>query len=322
MRFQLGLLVVFVGIVAYGSCQAAFAGDSVVLIYDVRDLLTAPRDFPAPKLGLSGLEDEGESPFGDEDDEDRGAMFEAEELVELIETHIQPQRWELPGNSVQVHKGKLIIVADRELHAAVASNVDRWRSLGRPEVYAVHARCFPADADLAEALGFKKRSRRKSREVEREQVASALAEAEEFPRAATPLTVLENQRAHVSILNQQAYVADAKLDRSTGVVDPQIETLQEGVAFEIQVRPRTSKRVTLRWRVESSSRTASEFTEVHGTAVELPELVTESLKGRSILRLDRTLAIRGLSHEGRELVWLIDVEPVEKKKSKKKARRL
>ncbi len=312
------LIVALLGGLIYSD---ALAGDPVVMIYDVRDLLHPPKDFPAPKLGLSGLEEETGGVFDDEDEDLNGPIITADELVELIETHIQPDRWQQEGNSVRVHNGRLIIVADADTHSKVSKNILAWRSRGVPtSTYSVRTRAYPADAALLKALGFKKKSKRNSHAVEPDVLSAALALVETKPHDLPKLSLIDGQTSHVVHLDQSAYLSDAKLNPETGVVDPQIDVLTEGVTFETTVRRRGRKRMVVTWKAQIAKANASSFEQINGSEIELPEIAITSLHGRSVLKPGRTLAIRGLPHpdhktEG-EYVWLVDITEVPNKKRK------
>ena len=218
---------VIIVILLLGLLTGAAAADVIIRVYDVRDLLYTPKDFPAPKLGLHGLDEESGDPFRDEDDLN-GPIISAEELVELIKTHIQPDRWEQAGNSVRVHNGQLIVVAEMETHQEVSASLLQWRIDGAPNTYAINARVIPSDLALLTALGFDGKSKRNSRAIDAKRLSNALAgrtaNAHEFPQ----LSMLEGQTSHVLRVTQSAYVADAKRNEETGIVEKKIEVLNEG----------------------------------------------------------------------------------------------
>ena len=310
-------LPVIIVILLLGLLTGAAAADVIVRIYDVRDLLYTPKDFPAPKLGLDGLDEESGDPFRDEDDLN-GPIISAEELVELIKTHIQPDRWEQAGNSVRVHKGQLIVVAELETHQEVSASLQQWRVDGAPNTYAINARVIPIDPALLTALGFNGKSKRNSRAIDTKRLSTALAgrtaKAHEFPQ----LRVLEGQTSHVIRVKQSAYVADARRNEETGVVEETIEVLNEGVTLEATVRKCGLERILVTWKAQVARSTGSEFAKINGTDVELPELAITSLHGRIVVQYGRTLAIRGLPHPDGETegdyLWLIDIKMVDFKK--------
>ena len=310
-------LPVIIVILLLGLLTGAAAADVIIRVYDVRDLLYTPKDFPAPKLGLDGLDEESGDPFRDEDDLN-GPIISAEELVELIKTHIQPDRWEQAGNSVRVHNGQLIVVAEMETHQQVSASLQQWRIDGAPNTYAINARVIPSDLVLLTALGFDGKSKRNSRAIDAKRLSNALAgrtaKAHEFPQ----LSVLEGQTSHVLRVKQTAYVADARRNEETGVVEQKIEVLNEGVTLEATIRKCGLERILVTWKAQVARSTGSEFAKINGTDVELPELAITSLHGRIVVQYGRTLAIRGLPHPDGETegdyLWLIDITKVEHKK--------
>ncbi len=81
--------------------------------YDVRDLTMPIQDFPAPDMGLGSdrtpqtLVPEREEPTTTED------------LIDLIETSVSPEKWGSNGYSIREFKGTLIVSATAEMHRAI-----------------------------------------------------------------------------------------------------------------------------------------------------------------------------------------------------------
>lgn len=127
--------LVLMGLVLAGATalapRPALGSETVLVIYDVRDLLMVRQDFPAPKLGLSGLDEEGSSTvlvFGDEE-EDEGPWLTGETLVELVRAVIAPGSWVPDGpNAIQYHRGRLIVHASVGAHASLDRDLARWRA--------------------------------------------------------------------------------------------------------------------------------------------------------------------------------------------------
>lgn len=123
------------------SPRPALGSETVLVIYDVRDLLMVRQDFPAPKLGLSGLDDEGAGTVlqFDREDEDDGPWLTGETLVELVRAVIAPGSWAPDGpNAIQYHRGRLIVHASAGAHTSLDRDLARWRAapdeIPRPEI--------------------------------------------------------------------------------------------------------------------------------------------------------------------------------------------
>lgn len=130
-------------------------------VYDVRDILHRRKDFPAPKLGLSGIE-EAEDPFGAEEEDDE-PWLTGETLVELVQQVVAPGTWGPGGNTITYHRGRLFIEARDEHVLDLTRRLSEWRNepkaVPRPQL-AVHAQEVKlADTALRE---LKRRARGKS----------------------------------------------------------------------------------------------------------------------------------------------------------------
>lgn len=110
--------------------------DTVVLVYDVRDLTQRIPNFVGPEFdlndALSNTSSGGSSTaaqsattlFGDDNDPEQEKSEEerGEEIVELIRTTIEPSIWQAYGGlhaSIRYFNGRLIVKAPRYVHAQI-----------------------------------------------------------------------------------------------------------------------------------------------------------------------------------------------------------
>ena len=76
-------------------------------MYDVRAATFRARNFPGPKLGLGRGDEAVEEP--DEDEGRPVSGFDADQLVDLIRTHVVPDSWDAEGNSISQSRGVLLV---------------------------------------------------------------------------------------------------------------------------------------------------------------------------------------------------------------------
>jgi hypothetical protein len=82
-------------------------------VYDVREITMPIRDFPAPEIGLGKAKDAQPK----NDDKDKGTSID--DLIETIESTVDPDVWGQTGFSISKFKGQLVISASREVHRKI-----------------------------------------------------------------------------------------------------------------------------------------------------------------------------------------------------------
>ena len=103
----------------------------VLRIYDVRDLIMPIRDFPGPDISLRNPEDTGPRiDYEFEEEREDSRIASPEELVNLIRQNIGGRTWEeVPGTSIEMRGGLLIVVQSREVHREIMIFLSQLRSL-------------------------------------------------------------------------------------------------------------------------------------------------------------------------------------------------
>lgn len=293
------LATIFLATLVLGTAgdDTALAGDDdvILLAYDVSDIVRKVRHFPAPKLGLQGIE-EAEDPF-DVDDEDDGPVFGVEDIIDLIKEHVAPGTWDDGPNSITSSGTVIFITIDPSRTKQVAATLEGLRVKSVKPV-TIEARVLALSPEQLADLGFAKKSKR-SRLIKKEEGEALLApilEHSDVALGAPRITAWENQRTHSLIVDQSAYIADAEVNEATGTVDPVIEVLNEGIVFEVVAKPRArGKKMLLEWSVTLAHRGDTQFEEADGdVVVELPRIEKSISEGRGIMRRDQLLFVRGL----------------------------
>jgi general secretion pathway protein D len=101
--------------------------------YDIKDVTQAHPDYPAPKLALAELQGQqkqqggGIDVGGPTDEEDHGAVFEVQKLIELLSKELKDANGELVGAEPKVQNGKLMIKTTLENHQKVQRLLDQLR---------------------------------------------------------------------------------------------------------------------------------------------------------------------------------------------------
>lgn len=278
-----------------GLPTAAAPDELVTHIYDVTDLVHPRPDFPAPRLGLGGLEEFAPAP------ERNNAAWTMEELVELIQKVVDADLRELSRAKVAAIGSKLVISLPARSQERVATVLGGLRDGGRA-VFTVEARWIALPDEALTELGFRpERRRQPARNLDAEQLSTLLGYVAERDDAsviqAPRLSLFTRQRAHVVVVDQQAYVADFERDPVDGSEHPVIDTLNTGMTLEVRVRPRrTGEGVILDWNVQVAQPVAGSIPEESETEPELrvPEIATTIREGRAALTPDQVVAVPGL----------------------------
>ena len=259
----------------------------LIEIYEVSDLLSKPRDFSAPRMGLAGV-----APDPPADVQPAMAL---EQLVNLIQSSIDPGVWKDGRNRIEAKEGKLIVKANVAIQGRIAKRLESMRKLAAL-TYTTEIRILPIDTEGLETLGFAPSAARRSLVLDAEDASAWIAAQPKKPTI-SKMTTHEGQKSHYLMIDQSAYIADAVPDEQTGTFDPRIEILIEGFVFEITARKRGENQTLLTWKlIVSKAVEPREFVKIgEKIEIELPEFVTHTVEGRSLLVPGKFLAIRATS---------------------------
>ncbi|MEQ8765853.1 MAG: hypothetical protein RL885_18180 [Planctomycetota bacterium] len=118
------------GTVYITTQEKASKGRSIVVLHDIRDLTIGLTDFNGPKLEEiklpgSGFEEEESSVFGT-----AGETIPAiapEDLLELVQENVGLASWDIPGNSIDISAGQLLVVNSPAVQREVQQFLDDLR---------------------------------------------------------------------------------------------------------------------------------------------------------------------------------------------------
>lgn len=130
------------------------------VVYDVSDILYKIRDFTAPRITLPADERTegagGGGPSlvfgGGDDEEDAGEPLSGESMVEIIQGATGgDEAWEEP-NSIESHRGQLLVTGGRELHEKVRDVLKALRQNNGLFVH-IETRFVDVENDMLEDIG-------------------------------------------------------------------------------------------------------------------------------------------------------------------------
>lgn len=117
--------------------QGTIPGQGIFEIYNVSDILAKVPNFTGPDVRVFDPESGGGAggggggiSFDDEEGEDEGEPFGAEELIELIKAATGDDNWpeEAGGfGTIEDHRGQLIVINTREIHKQVEAILENLR---------------------------------------------------------------------------------------------------------------------------------------------------------------------------------------------------
>ncbi len=285
-------------VLAYALPGIAQSSDQPVLVvYDVSDLVRSLPDFPAPRLGLSGLDDEAQPSlrFDEEDDRPR---WTTEELIDLIQSMVSPGSWENAGIEIHAEKDSIVVVHLPEHQMEVAEYLGSLERTYRIDVCLIAARdevlgwlgFDPEGGDLQQLPGAGVR-----RAIARIARDHALGPETSGIVTAPGLIVCEGQRSHVSITKDSVHSTRLEPDLSGRVVRPEVESLREGVVFEATVEATPDpRRVQLRWSLrEAEVGEPVPAVELGGAGeVDTPLVGHQCLESKTVLERGHALVLR------------------------------
>lgn len=274
--------------------------DSVLVFYDVADLVRPLQHFPAPRLGLS----EGGLALDEEVSGDlRDAGWTIDALAELVEGFLGTNDSQRRARVMAVGRTTLAVFARAGSHGAVTEAIDGLRA-GQARTpsgpaYKVTARLVLLDDVQRAQLGLTGDPGRRVAQVATRAALDGLLSGLPAERllAAPVIAVTAHRSASLALLDALAYVADHEL--RDGIVEPVVETIQEGLRLEILARPLAGgDRVRLGWLIERCAATrplAERLVDLAGTpcTIEEPEVLVRVRQGRNTLVPGQVLVVSG-----------------------------
>ncbi|MGE3164725.1 MAG: hypothetical protein AB7O52_07460 [Planctomycetota bacterium] len=298
-------LLAFVCLTLIAGPEACHADDRLILrVYDVSDIVRPIRNFPGPRLGLTGLDEKPEAPTLSEEDEEH---WTTDQLVDLLRRHLGLGE---PGGTAdlrveKVRPGQIALVGSTEAQQQrLAQALDALR-VERALAYVVSAWLLRVPSDELAGFGLPADGSKARRLVDRAQVDDRIARAAAAARvvASPRLTVAPHQTASISVLDPVVYVADYEVHELDGrtVADPVLETVQKGLVLEVKVKPiaKSAEQLLLQWSA-SVCDAGLPFPEVpvvigdQTVTIQTPEVVLESSQGRSAIGANQAIAVLGL----------------------------
>lgn len=293
--------------VGISSPQPAYANDETYLeVYDVSDLVRPVRNFPAPRLGLEGLDESAVF----EDDENNEAPWSIDELVELLRRHLGVDDTTSAGIQVQkLGRGQIVISGQLDVQKKVANALLHARRTPG-EHYQMNAWLVSMTAAEFDELDL---SEQRRKIVARRLVADHMKRWQETSSAhivtAPQMVVFPHQLASVAMTQEKAYVADYRRvgNGTASLADPVVATLQEGLVLELRAKPIRTRRsqgaadraYLLEWsasvcEAKQPMETSKVVIAGQELEIELPELLTKRSQSRATLRENEAVLIPGL----------------------------
>ncbi len=202
--------------------------ESVVQVYDVRDLMWTKRDYPGPVF--ESAEEAGASLSLSSES---GSACFADELEDTIRTNIEPASWEDYANHVGILRlsGALYVLQRPSVQEKIREFLDAVRSMPPRQVH-VDARVIELDASVHDGLDAGGGG--PLPEASRGAIEQALASGQGRVAALWSVLGLNGQRFHATILREREYVDDYDVDEKSEAPDPVYKTLQWGHALDLR----------------------------------------------------------------------------------------
>ena len=292
------LIAAAILLISVASSAVHAAPDEKVFtqMYDVRDLLHRRPDFPAPRLGLGGVDS------SDTDDLSDGASWTMEELVELIRDSISADL-EIADAKISAIGSILVISLPARSQERVSAIFRGLRDSGRA-AFAIEARMLDVDDATVAELGLRtlrSTHRAKTRRLSAGQGEELLAFLETRKGiklvCAPRLSLFAHQRTNFVVVDQAAYVDRFEIGPTGEATQPVVEVMNTGLTFEARVLPRRGKPgVIIDWDVKVALALPIELESDESGESELavPEVVTVSREGRNVLGEGEFLLVRGI----------------------------
>jgi len=135
------------GVVQITTPEAA-RGESVVQLYDVKDLATPINNFPGEEVNLDPT---GEA-FFDEEVREPVAPFLLDSITELIEQNVDTVVWEEGGSIEGLEPGTLVVKAPPATHKKIQNLLDGLRGAGGLQV-AIETRFVTVEDNFLQEVG-------------------------------------------------------------------------------------------------------------------------------------------------------------------------
>lgn len=137
---------------------SSFAKDKPIpILHDIRDLTGQIKDFPGPRIKLSGGGTSSTGASGatfEESESTTGTVITTEKLTELIKQSIDPESWEDKNQpySIDETSGQLLVVHTEKVHEEIRSFLNELRRFSGMMV-AIEARFLEVTDDFLEHIG-------------------------------------------------------------------------------------------------------------------------------------------------------------------------
>ncbi|NRA38566.1 MAG: hypothetical protein HRU15_10530, partial [Planctomycetes bacterium] len=100
----------------YISNEDGLRGDSVMVIYDIRDLINPLTMFPGPRMQIPEPGSDGGTMVTEIAGEEDGDI---DEFIELIEQVVSPESWEQDGISIEEYNGNMVVTQTPDVHTQI-----------------------------------------------------------------------------------------------------------------------------------------------------------------------------------------------------------
>jgi len=99
-------------------------------VYDVHDLMFVLEDFPGPEISLDQDQETGPSiTLGYDEDQGNNPFSDADTVLDLIQTNVDPESWDEEKASISLSNGLLIVTNTREVQIKVRKFLDELRAM-------------------------------------------------------------------------------------------------------------------------------------------------------------------------------------------------
>lgn len=294
--------------------------------YYLGDLIGEIKDFRGPEISLAGGEEGGGGITIEESSSETDEPMTGDDLVDLIQSTIHPNRWDLDdyGTSIAIRNSSILVRTTSEFHDEIQDLVTEMRKArSRLIEVAVRVHEIPSEKiiglmDSLDGLALNERGMQ-------------LLNTSKL-RAMQTCIGHSNQRMTSNSLQQLAYVRDltAVVNVATGLMDPDIGYIQKGMSVDVRatashdaktvlienrisysrLHEMTSKEVTN--KIEGGERISSEGADVGKTKplkisgeIDLPEVDFGAQRSTLRVPAGRWIPMIMSEREGKYLVLAI-----------------
>ncbi len=266
-------------------------------LYDVQALLDPVEDHRGANVGLgSGLDSSGERELLSVE-ETAGSGLDPDQLEMIVTSAVGEDLWDDPA-SIEIERGRLIVVQTAQVHAKIAKLLD---DLGptKNDLVELELRVYRMPASLFKTLGPGSTS---LSDADEKQLETAVAQKQLTLLAAHRVIAHDGQRVSVQRGSARSIVAAIGVDQ-TGVVPvihPVVNSLNLGQVIE--VRPtidRESKRVLLDVALSLCELAEPiDAVTIDGNELDLPRLKIARTSSTALVPLGRGALLGGMFSQG------------------------